>query len=55
MQAEQSLCKIYRQSYDNQKIDLNSNTPIKMFDARIKNLKRQFPEDIENMCERWGI
>jgi len=53
--AEKALCRIYRQSAENQKIELNLNTPIKHLNLRMKILRNQFPYDMEEMCERWGI
>lgn len=50
-----SLCQIYANSYNNQKIDLNRNTPVKHFNERIKNLDRQFPYDMRYMCEKEGV
>ncbi len=53
--AEKALCRIYRQSAENQKIELNLNTLIKHLNLRMKILQNQFPYDMEEMCERWGI
>jgi len=55
MNAEKALCKIYRQSAENQKLDLSLNTPVKDFQKRIRILNNQYPYDMEKLCERWGI
>jgi len=51
----QRLCQLYAASYRNQKIDVNKNTPLKCFNARIENLDRQFPENMRELCERYGV
>jgi hypothetical protein len=53
--AEKALCKIYRQSAENQKIELNLNTPVKDLQKRLRILNNQYPYDMEKLCERWGI
>ena len=50
-----NLCKLYALSYQNQKIDVDKNSPFLCFNARIKNLDRQYPYDMREMCKFYGI
>jgi hypothetical protein len=53
--AEISLCRIYLKSKANQKIDMDYTNRRDSFKDRLKNLKRQFPYDMELLCEKHGV
>ena len=55
-ELEKTLCRLYRKSYDNQKIDIDYQNRRESFRLRVKNLDRQYAHlDMRALCEKHGI
>lgn len=53
--AEQALCRIYLNSYNNQKKDVNETGKRNVFSDRLKNLNRQFPYDMSEIVKKYNL
>lgn len=54
-EVEKSLCKIYLNSLNNQKINIDYVNRSDSFRDRVKNLNKQFPYDMKAMMKKHNI
>lgn len=54
-ETEKSLCRIYRNTSENQKLNIHHQNSRQKVKERIENLNRQWPYDMERMCKEYEI
>jgi hypothetical protein len=55
VEAEKALCKIYINSYNNQKLSADYTCRLDSVRDRLKNLNKQFPYDMPTMLKKHGM
>lgn len=54
-ETEIALCKIYINSYNNQKINIDYTNRSDSFRDRLKNLNKQFPYNMITLLKKHGL